>query len=235
MPAQDGSMRLFARFAFGDLAALHLLDGRQYRSIQPCARTGSRRGYVAPAACADFADETRSMLGQAQEAWLAEGLKREQARWTILAQPLMMAPLVETTPAGEPGYFTESWSGYAAARERLLQGLAGVRNPVVFSGDMHAFAVNDLKRGAGDAVASEFVGAAVSSDPAPDRLLQALPANPHVRLFDNKAHGYLRADVSPRRMAVSLRKVSDRRDREATVSTLKAYVVEEGGRLAQEA
>jgi hypothetical protein len=29
--------------------------------------------------------------------------------------------------------------------------------------------------------------------------------------------------------------VSDRRDREATVSTLKAYVVEEGARLATEA
>ena len=96
-------------------------------------------------------------------------------------------------------------------------------------------AVNDLKRQAGDAVASEFVGAAVSSDPAPDRLLQALPTNPQVRFFDNKAHGYLRAEVSAARMAVALRKVSDRRDREATVSTLKAYVVEEGARLATEA
>jgi alkaline phosphatase D len=235
MPAADGSMRLFERFAFGDLVALHLVDARQYRSIQPCARAGSRRGYVAPASCADFSDATRTMLGQAQEAWLAGGLKREAARWTILAQPLMMAPLVERTPAGEPGFFTESWSGYAAARERLLQGLATVRNPVVFSGDMHAFAVNDLKRQGGDAVASEFVGAAVSSDPAPDRLLQALPTNPQVRFFDNKAHGYLRAEVSAARMAVALRKVSDRRDREATVSTLKAYVVEEGARLATEA
>ena len=147
----------------------------------------------------------------------------------------MMAPLVETTTAGEPGYFTESWSGYAAARERLLQALAPVGNPVVFSGDMHAFAVNDLKLASGDFVASEFVGAAISSDPAPDRLLQALPANPQVRLFDNKAHGYLRAELSAERMMVSLRKVSDRRDAAATVSTLKGYVLEDGARRAVEA
>jgi alkaline phosphatase D len=228
-------MRLYDRFAIGDLAALHLLDARQYRSIQPCARTGSRRGYVAPASCADLSDTARSMLGGAQEAWLAEGLKRETARWTLVAQPLMMAPLVETTPSGEPGYFTESWSGYAGARERLLQGLATVRNPVVFSGDMHAFAVNDLKPSSGETVASEFVGAAVSSDPAPDRLLQALPANPQVRLFDNKAHGYMRAELSAARIAVSLRKVSDRRAPQATVSTLKDYVMEEGARRAIEA
>jgi alkaline phosphatase D len=234
MPAADGSMRLYERFAIGDLAALHLVDGRQYRSIQPCVRTGSRRGYVAPTSCADFSDSSRSMLGMAQEAWLAEGMKRETARWTLLAQPLMMARFTETTSSGESGYFTESWSGYAAARERLLQALAPVRNPVVFSGDMHAFAVNDLNRSSGEFVASEFVGAAVSSDPAPDRLLQALPNNPQVRLFDNKAHGYLRAEVSAARMAVSLRKVSDRRDPHATVSTLKAYVVEEGARRAVE-
>ena len=61
-------MRLHERFAIGDLAALHLVDARQHRSIQPCARTGSRRGYVAPATCADFADVGRSMLGVAQEA-----------------------------------------------------------------------------------------------------------------------------------------------------------------------
>jgi alkaline phosphatase D len=145
-----------------------------------------------------------------------------------------MAPFTETTSSGEPGYFTESWSGYAAARERLLQALGPVRNPVVFSGDMHAFAVNDLNRNSGEFVATEFVGAAVSSDPAPDRLLEALPANPQVRLFDNKAHGYLRAEVSPARMTVSLRKVSDRRDPAATVSTLKAYGIEDGARRAVE-
>lgn len=235
MPAVDGSMRLFERFAIGELAALHLVDARQYRSIQPCVRAGSRRGYVAPASCADFSDDSRSMLGQAQEAWLAQGLKREAAKWTLLVQPLMMARLTETTPSGEPGYFTESWSGYAGARERLLRDLAAVKNPAVFSGDMHAFAVNDLKTSAGATVASEFVGAAISSDPAPDRLLEALPNNPQVRLFDNKAHGYMRAELSDARMAVSLRKVSDRRDPQATVSTLKTYVVEEGARRAAEA
>jgi alkaline phosphatase D len=234
MPDAAGAMRLFERFSFGDLASIHLLDARQNRSIQPCARTGSRRGYVAPMTCADLADPARTMLGETQERWLAEGMRTSGARWNILAQPLLIAPLVERTTAGEAGYFTDGWSGYGAARTRLLQALGTARNPVTFGGDMHAFVVSDLRGPGGAPVAPEFVGGSVTSDPAPDRLLQALPANPHIRLFDNKAHGYMKAEVSPARMAVSLRVVSDRRDRAATVSTLKSYAVEDGATLAVE-
>lgn len=231
MPTADGGMRLYEQFRFGDLATIHLLDARQYRSVQPCTRTGSRRGYVAPAACADFHDPARTMLGAAQEAWLAEGLK-SPARWTIVAQQLLVSPLLETAADGGPGYFTDGWSGYGAARDRLVASLATVRNPVVFGGDMHAFVASDLKGPKGDVIAAEFVGGPVTSDSAPDRLLQALPANPHVRLFDNKAHGYIRADISPAHMAIALRAVSDRRDRAATVRTLKDYVVDEGAKRA---
>lgn len=235
MPDEAGGMRLFERFTMGDLATIHLLDARQHRSIQPCATTGSRRGHVAPASCADLSDPSRTMLGEAQERWLAEGMRESATRWNILAQPLLIAPLVERTTAGEAGFFTDGWSGYGAARDRLLQALASARNPAAFGGDMHAFVVSDLKRPDGTSIASEFVGAAVSSDPAPDRLLRALPANPHIRLFDNRTHGYMRADVSAGRMAVSLRAVLDRRDPHATVSTLKAYVVEDGSPVATEA
>jgi alkaline phosphatase D len=84
-------------------------------------------------------------------------------------------------------------------------------------------------------VAAEFVGTSITSD-APNRALgEAMKFNPHVRLFETRYRGYMTAEVTPKRMDVNYRAISNREDRNATVSTFKHYVVEDGKAGAQDA
>jgi alkaline phosphatase D len=59
--------------------------------------------------------------------------------------------------------------------------------------------------------------------------------NPQVRLFEPRYRGYMTAEVTPARIDVAYRVISDRTRRDATVSTLKKYVVADGRAGAQEA
>ncbi|MEI7931487.1 MAG: alkaline phosphatase D family protein [Alphaproteobacteria bacterium] len=225
-------MRIYGAFDYGDLGRINVLDGRQYRSIQPCAVGGSRRGHVAPSSCADLVDPNRSMLGIAQETWLYDSFRTSTARWNLIAQDLLVAPYAQNTSDGQPGAFTEGWSGYAANRARMLAAidLSHVKNPVFFGGDMHAYVTTDLKRDGftGPTVATEFVGTSVTSDNAADSIAATLTDNPHVKLFDNRHHGYMTAELTPARMDTAFRVVSNRLDPNATVSTFKRFGVENG-------
>ena len=149
-------------FDWGSLARLWFLDTRQYRSHQACGG-GTRR-----VPCGEWADPSRTMLGDAQERWLVDGMAGSQARWQVLAQQIMMAPF-----DGDPGPDTvtsmDQWSGYPVARDRLLGAIAE-RAPgrtVVVTGDIHSNWVNDLRSGFDrpdrPVVATEFVGTAITS------------------------------------------------------------------------
>ena len=69
-PPDDGALQLYRSVKAGTLAEFFVLDGRQYRSDQPC---GDRLA-VPDAECPERDDEDRTMLGEEQERWLAEGL-----------------------------------------------------------------------------------------------------------------------------------------------------------------
>ena len=116
------------------------------------------------------------------------------------------------------------------------QGIADTRvqNPVVVGGDIHAFFANDLHLDFDDpaspVVATEFVGTSISSYPAPYALFaQAVPDNPHVRFCESRRRGYVSVDVDTKLMTTRLRVISDVTDPNATVSTLKTFVVEREG------
>ena len=111
-------MRLHSRVAFGDLAAFHLLDGRQYRSYQACPRPG-RGGANMVEECAERLDPTRSMLGETQERWLEAGLSASKAKWNVIAQQTLIAQ-IDTKPGDGQRFWTDAWDGYPAARRRLL-------------------------------------------------------------------------------------------------------------------
>lgn len=66
---------------------------------------------------------------------------------------------------------------------------------------------------------------------------QAMPmaANPHVHYVDGQTRGYVSVTLTPGRMETRLQGISDRRDRNATVSTTKRFVVEDGRPGAVEA
>ena len=186
------------------------------------------------ASCPERREAGRSMMGFAQEAWLASGLAHTKAKWNLIAQDVLMAQYhVKQNDAFVVS--TDNWDGYPANRTRLLKRIqeTQVSNPVVFSGDIHSFFANDLRLDFDDPklpiVATEFVGASISSYGPPHELIaHALPDNPHVHFFESRRRGYVCVDLERAHMQVRMRVVSDAHDPRADISTLKTFAVESG-------
>ncbi len=229
-------MRVYDRFAYGDLIEISLLDGRQYRSREACYRAPNKGGghLETDASCPERRDAGRSMLGFNQEAWLYSALQHSKAQWNLIAQDVLMAQFRRKLD-GVDAYWTDDWNGYPDNRQRLLQRIhdGKVSNAVVVSGDIHSFFANDLKLDFDDpsspTVATEFVGTSISSyGPPYDPIAQALPDNPHVHFFESRRRGYVIVDLAADHMQVQMRVVSDPHDPQADIGTLKTFAVESG-------
>src|SRR6185503_3819796 len=68
------SQSLYTSRAFGDLAAIFMLDGRQYRSPQACQP-------LPLIACDELYGPERTMLGDEQEQWLRRSFAASTTRW----------------------------------------------------------------------------------------------------------------------------------------------------------
>lgn len=233
MRALGPDLRLHARASFGQLADLHLLDDRQYRSPQPCPTPG-RGGSRLIEACAARLAPDATLLGSAQEGWLAAGLAQGKARWNLLAQQTLMAHADGKPGPGEV-FYSDGWDGYPAARQRLLDTLVETRaaNPVVLGGDVHSFWVTDLKRDFSDpksaTVASEFVTTSVTSYPPPeDRIKAVVAENPHIRFGTGVHRGYGRIEITTDRLTADLRALDDAKRADSGCRTLASWVVDDG-------
>lgn len=234
-PDSSGGMSLYSRLDFGTLARIQLVDDRQYRSPHPCSERGEM---VRDCAQRWAADQT--MLGDAQEQWLYEGLAQNPARWNVLAQQTLIAPFESRADDGGYDVWTDGWDGYASARARLLAHVANrqVRNVVALGGDMHAFYVTDLKTDFSDTaavpVATEFVGTSItSSDVDYAAVSRNLPHNPHIRYFESRWRGYLLCDITPDVWRTDLRIADNVETPESSVRNLVSFYVEDGRPGAQ--
>ena len=233
-------MTLFTASHFGDLATFAILDNRQYRSDQACQGPEKFGGQLIEN-CAERDLEERAILGAPQERWLVGQLSRSPAKWKVIGQQMLMAQLDQKAGDGK-AWWSDGWDGYPAARRRLLTQIADrkIANVVVIGGDLHSFWVTDLKRDFDDlsspVVATEFVGTSVTSaGPDYDQFRAFLPENPHIKFFDSRPRGYGLVEVTPAQWRTELRTVSTVTEPEATVATLRSYVVESGVPGAQEA
>lgn len=186
-------------FDWGTLARFSVLDSRQYRSDQACGDI-----YNVKVPCEGWNDPSRTLLGARQERWLQQGMAASRARWQILANQTMLGD-IDMMPGADRGLAMDSWSGYPAARERLVRTLAqhAPNRTVVITGDNHANWVNEIRSSAPRSapVAAEFVGTSISSDG--DGADQAryvteslLGENPHVK-WHNARRGYVVCEVMP--------------------------------------
>jgi alkaline phosphatase D len=183
-------------YEIGDLATLFRPETRLTARSEPLSLGAvlGRGGDPAAALVAfrdgPWRDPARTMMGPAQEAWLAAGFRRSAAagtKWQLLGQQVIMgsarlAPEVAgmMTPAaservrrevaaglaasraGLP-FNLDRWDGFPAARERLLRSaLDANANLVVLSGDSHNAWGFDLALG-GAAAGVEFAGQSVTS------------------------------------------------------------------------
>lgn len=222
MPVGPDSL-LYRRFRWGRLAEFSVLDGRQYRSDQPCGDP-----FIGPT-CGEEDDPARTMLGPDQERWLLDGMRASETRWNVLAQQTIMAPF-DYDVGPDESRALDAWDGYPAARERILSAFEadGISNPVVLAGDWHSTWVNDLERG-GRVIASEFAGTSISSGCGWDATVRlGLPANPQVRFYEGAYRGYLLCDVTEDEWRTDVRIVLDPRDADASAYTLAAFAVADG-------
>jgi len=216
---------------WGALARFHLLDGRQYRSDQACG-DGT---HVVP--CGEWADPKRTMLGDKQEAWLSAGLASSPAHWQVLANQVMLAPF-DSAPGPEVRLGMDNWSGYPAARDRLLASIdQHARNTtVVITGDIHSNWVNELHSSFAKperpVVAAEFVGTSISSGgDGTDRSASVTPAtmseNPHMK-WQNARRGYVVCSVDGDAWQAEYRTVNYVSKPGAPVATATKWRVEHG-------
>nr|WP_218566072.1 alkaline phosphatase D family protein [Vallicoccus soli] len=230
LPRPDGEVRVFRRLHWGDLAQLHVLDGRQYRDVPPC-------GWGEAQACEEAYDPSVSMLGRAQERWLGEGFAASGARWDVLANNVMVGRLDHDGAAGDL-LWHDAWDGFPAARRRMTDAWTrtGVRNPVVLTGDWHSTFVNDVHsdydRPGSPVVGTEFVGTSVSTNGDGEvygpYYGPMIGDNPHIRFFDGDRRGYVRCRVRRDHWRTDLRMVGTVSRPDAAVQTLARFVVEDG-------
>ncbi|WP_026448763.1 alkaline phosphatase D family protein [Actinopolyspora mortivallis] len=222
---RGGDMRLYRRIRWGGLANFHMLDTRQYRDDQTCG------GLVGPCGLED--DPDRSITGREQEEWLLNNLRASTARWDFLGQQVMFA---HHDTLGGPLTMTsmDTWDGYTASRRRITEGWisAGVRNPVVLTGDIHEHYAAELKTDYSDPdsppVGTELVTTSVTSggDADPDEFTGD-PDNPHIR-FHSGMRGYLRTRVEAERVTADFRVLPYVSREGAPVSTKASLTIEDG-------
>lgn len=232
----SGQMRIWGQTSYGKIADIFLTDGRQFRSPAACPSPTDRGGRIVPASCPDLADTSRTYLGPAQERWLRSNFGRGPATWNIVVQPTLLSPYTGDTVDGEAGVWSDGWSGYPAARDRLT-GLFAERsgsNPIVLGGDTHCYWVSDVKTDYTDEsarpVGAEFVTTSITSlRSGYERIAAHLPENPHIKHFDNREHGYGLLDLYRDRAEIDLRVVESPRYRGgATARSQAKFVVEAG-------
>jgi len=227
---RGADMQIYRRLHYGDLATFHVLDTRQFRDDQAC-------GGDLSTVCDERLDPARSMMGAQQERWLLNGLERSTAAWDVLANQATMGEN-DRDPGEGQLLNMDIWDGYAANRNRLLQGAAdrGANSLVVNTGDKHQHVALDLRRDFADpasaVVGVELVGTSVTSggdgEPQTDFDRDLLAGNPHMK-YVNSQRGYVRCRVTRQTYEADFRvldHVVDRRD--GRIRTDATYVVERG-------
>jgi alkaline phosphatase D len=228
-------MRIYNRWDWGTLARIHAVDDRQYRDVQVCPKPGrGGSNTVSVKACPQLLDPKRTLLGAAQERWLAEGWDLQRP-WNLLAQQTLMARFSWKDPAVEPTYWTDGWDGYAPARNRLLATVRDRHVPgvVVLGGDVHSHYVADLKPDYDDprspVVAAEFCGSSITSQSmAQPRVDAARAFNPHIRYARSDPRGYMRFALDARKLEARVRTVDNALDPDSGISTTGQFAVEAG-------
>ncbi|MFG3179237.1 alkaline phosphatase D family protein [[Kitasatospora] papulosa] len=236
---------VYRRLRFGDLAELHLLDLRSFRSEQASVGSGA------------VDDPERSITGRAQLDWLKAGLTASDARWKLVGTSVMispvafgalpahlLAPLAELLglPAEGLAVNVDQWDGYTDDRKELISHLRdhAVTDTVFLTGDIHMAWANDVPVKAATyplsaSAATEFVVTSVTSDNLDD-ILGVAPrtvsvvaatavkaANRHVKWVDLDSHGYGVLDVTAERSQMDYYAVSDKTDKGAASSWVRSY------------
>lgn len=228
------TVELYRDLSFGRLIEMNVLDTRQYRTKIACG-DGTKE------LCAEALDPQATIMGREQKRWLMRKLDQSPARWNVMAQQVMMAPLdMEAGPGRK--FSMDKWAGYAEELKQVMRFLTERKpaNPVALAGDIHSNWVTDLKadfsKPESAVIGTEFTGTSISSagDGADTRpnTPQVLSENPHLKFY-NGQRGYVRCVVTPKQWQTDYRIVPFVTRPDAPVSTRASFIVENGRPGAQ--
>lgn len=224
-PDPNNPEKEYRDFSFGDLADLNMLDTRLIERDEQGSGNAN----------------DRSLIGFEQRHWLYDNLSASTAKWKVLGQQVMMAPL---TAFGFP-VNDDQWDGYPAERDSLYDHVVGnsIDNMVVLTGDIHTSWANDLpgdnyNSNTGDgSVGVEFVVTSVSTTSSPINIginiIQL--ANPHMKFIDLSQKGYLILDLTQDKAQSDWFFVSDITEPEFTTSWGAGFYTNDGDNHLTEA
>ena len=230
-PPDGPDLDIFRTFHVGDLAAIHVMDTRQYRTALDCEVSSSvgRR-------CDTSTAEATTVLGDAQEAWLEEGLRRP-ATWQVLAQQIVVHQW-RFADGDDAIWNLDQWDGYPTARERLFTSLAAADgSPVVLTGDVHSSWAAELREDFDDptseAFGVEFVAPGVGS--SGDLLAAVEPVlrenNDHIVFSEAGHRGWVLNTLTPDDWTAEFRLVDDHTDADSAITVVATAVARPGGDL----
>lgn len=217
---QEG-FKLYRSFKVGDLLELFAIDGRQYRDPYVCpAPTGIDFSCTYKAKNDDI-----TYLGKEQKEWLKSGLKTSNSTWKLLANNTMM---VELSVMGNLFNF-DQWDGYYKEKQELLKFIKDekISNFVVFTGDFHTFAHNNINYN-GFKLFDEYVVSSLTSTP-PDILGKVKNLFdlivPEMDYFEPEKRGYILADFHKNKAKIKYYAVSSIDNVPTHKILLKEYIL----------
>ncbi|WP_151549478.1 MULTISPECIES: alkaline phosphatase D family protein [Corynebacterium] len=202
---QEGRETIYRSFSYGSLFDLIVPDLRTFRDAA-LVHSGDNKDRSDPLFWAHANDSERSMLGREQFEWFSEQLANSTARWQVVGNEVMIAPM--TLPTGldpllrsflqkqvglpEEGVAlnTDQWDGFMAERQRIVDSIvgAGGRNVLFLTGDIHSSWANDVpldpqgyRDGNRRVAATEFVTTSISAAGAYDAVSQKIPQHEVVK------------------------------------------------------
>jgi len=141
---ENATNKIYRSFEFGQLAELIMLDTRLE------GRMEQENDVTQPA----LYDSSRTILGTVQRDWFTSELSASTAKWRLIGNQVLFAPLqlgwsgpyVGQTPEQVESQFLDIWDGYPAERQRIITHLdtAGISNTVFLTGDFHSSFAFDI-------------------------------------------------------------------------------------------
>jgi len=214
----DSHLQMFGAFHFGP-AKVHMLDTRQYRSDQVCGD-----GFPGERSCDALNDPYLTMTGAKQEKWLVDELKASSTPFNVIASQTWFAPYRYNAPSDVADVNMDQWDGYPLQRQRLIETMAQVSNPVVISGDWHCAAAMRIHREPWNArserIGHNFCGTSISSNcPWAEPVHAAKDFNPHVDYVNGRQRGYTRFDIDVKSCRATYRVLANPADPQSAVTT----------------
>jgi alkaline phosphatase D len=197
MPIRETSFQnsIYRKIEYGDLVNLYMLDTRLEGRMMQLSATSP-----------GLNNPDRTLLGATQKEWLKNELLNSKSQWNIIAQQVMMAPLLNqwNLPVN-----TDIWDGYPVERSEILNFIVDydVQNVVVLTGDFHTSWANNLPlsnyvpASGENSAGVEFVATSVNSPSINVNIgpLMIKSINAHIQWFNLEKRGYLLVDITPER------------------------------------